>query len=322
MNKSAIIVILLLIGNEISAQKAVNYVDYHQEVVGVENLLAEEKYDDALQAYEQLFEQYDFVFLRDYQLATQIAWYLGKEEKTAELLSKGMRAGWTMKSIKKNSFLDEFRQTSAWEAIQPTYRSLQEDYQASLDQELRKQVKKMFSRDQRKALGALLVLSDKGYQRYAEKRFAPHSNRQLKEFEKIMEKAGYPGEKRIGNHFWMSTILSHHNSTTPAVVQRDTLYPKIKPALEKALAKGELSAFEFILIEEWYRVSVAKPECPLFGILDGPLEVEVDQTNDGRKAHYLRSIEVHNRLVDLSEKTGMNFYLEGNPWSRKKIEIR
>lgn len=45
-------------------------------------------------------------------------------------------------------------------------------------------------------------------------------------------------------------------------------------------------------------------------------------TNQLRKRGYLRSIEVHNKLVGIQEKTGMNFYLDGHPWFAGRIEIR
>lgn len=304
---------------QIQAQQSLNYTFYHQRVVDVETLIASEKYEEALQAYESLFEQYEFTFLRDYQIATQLALYLNDDEKAKSLLIKGIQSGWTMKSIRKNGYLRKLRKREDWNFIKKQYHSLNAQYESSLNQNLKESVKKMFSKDQWKALGALLTFNSDAQDRYAEKKFAPHSKKQIAAFLEIIDEYGYPGEKLIGNNFWMSTILSHHNSISTAYNKKDTLYEIIKPKLWLALEKGQISAFEYVLIDEWCR---ATKEDKTYGILDGPLLKDLESTNQLRKQAYLRSIEVHNKLIDIQGKTGMSFYLDGHPWSAGKIEIR
>ena len=299
--------------------QAQEYTVYHQRVADVETLIASEKYEEALQAYESLFEQYEFIFLRDYQIATQLALCLNDDEKAKSLLIKGIRSGWTMKSIRKNGYLSTLRQHEDWRFIKKQYRSLNAQYESGLNQNLQERVKKMFSKDQWKALGALFTFSSDAQDRYAEKKFAPHSEKQITAFLEIVDAYGYPGEKLIGNDFWMSTILSHHNSISTAYNRIDTLYEIIKPKLWLALKMGQISAFEYVLIDEWYR---ATKKDKTYGILDGPLQKNLESTNQLRKGAYLRSIEVHNKLVDIQGKTGMSFYLDGHPWSAGKIEIR
>ena len=79
-----------------------NYETYHLQVIEAEELIGSENYSKALQVYEQLFKEYHFVFLREYQVATQLALYLGDMEKAKEYLKQGMLSGWELKSIKKN----------------------------------------------------------------------------------------------------------------------------------------------------------------------------------------------------------------------------
>ena len=80
----------------------------------------------------------------------------------------------------------------------------------------------MLSKNQWKAFGVLLRFIEKGEQRYAHKKFAPHSERQMEDY-------GYPGDRLVGNGFWMSVILSHHNSISKEYLIQDTPYPSVKP---------------------------------------------------------------------------------------------
>jgi hypothetical protein len=299
----------------------IDYRDYHRNVMIIEEHIANENYVQALKDYGMLFEDYPFVFKRDYQIASQLAIYLGNDEKSIEYLRHGIAAGWTLKSIKKNKFLDEVRKGDDWKTIAQEYDSLYESYESRLNQDVRNRVKEMFSKDQWKALGALFTFSSDAQDRYAEKKFAPHSEPQVREFLDIQKEYGYPGERLVGNDYWMSTILSHHNSISQSYNRQDTLYISIKPLLLEALIKGEMSAFEFALIDEWYRASVDYPNLPTYGILDGPKREDLSKVNALRATVFIRSIEVHNRLVEVEKDTGMNFYLEGHPWEAGTIPV-
>ena len=297
-----------------------DYTHYHQQIVEVETLVASEKYDNALQIYESLFEQYEFVFLRDYQIATQLALHIGDETKAILFLKKGIESGWEMKAIKQNKFLNKLRKSDEWKSIQEQYPDLHEKYEATLNKPVRKKVKKMFSKDQSKAFAALFTFSSDGQDKYAERKFAPHSEEQLKNLMDVFNQFGYPGEKLIGNDYWMSTILSHHNSISAAYNTKDTLYQSIQPKLWNALKTGEISSFEYVIIDEWYRMTTNQKLT--YGIIQEPLKKDLDKINELRKSAFIRPIAVHNDLVDIETKTGMNFYLDGHPLGAGKIEIR
>lgn len=321
-----IIILLNLItlcwSTSIQANEKLDYTIYHQRIVDAETFIAHENYRDALQVYEELFNNYEFIFLRDYQIATQVALFLDMEQKAKNFLLKGIASGWHINSIRQNKYLVKLRKSNDWNLIREQYPSLNKQYESGLNQKLRRRVKGMFSIDQRKAVGALFKFSSEAQDRYAEKKFAPHSEKQIAEFLDILNNYGYPGEKLIGNDYWMSTILSHHNSISTSYNKKDTLYQSIKPRLKSALKTGQISAFEFALIDEWHRATKNDHEQLTYGILEGPLQKDLKKTNRLREAVYLRPIEVHNKMVDLEEKTGMDFYLDGHPWAEGKIELR
>lgn len=294
--------------------KEPDYRNYHAKIVEAEGLIAAERYTEALATYEDLFVNYPFIFRRDYLLSAQVALYLNEKEKAKKLLIQAIKGGYTAKFLGKNTFLTPLIKTMDLKAIEKEHENQREQNKI-----LRSKVKELYSKDQKKALKAIFRLTSKAQDRYAEKKFAPHSEQQIKSFLAIMEEYGYPGEKLIGNEVWMSTILSHHNSISQNYNRKDTLYESYKPLLDKALRKGEISAFSYGLIDEWYRSVVNYEELPTYGILDPPSKGELERTNKRREGIYLRSIEVHNKLIELEEKTGMNFYLNGHPWSKEKI---
>lgn len=229
-----------------------DYLGYHRAVIEAETAIAAQDYTKALSLYVRLFDSHDFVFLRDYKIATQLALYVGKTDDSFVYLKKGITGGWTMKSIKKNKFLGQLQRLDDWKTAKRSYDSLHSVYQASIDPALRKRVQMMFRKDQWKAIGALFSFGSKAQERYGEKRFAPHSEKQLAQLSQIISTYGYPGERLIGNNFWVSTILSHHNSMSTRYAVKDTLYPHLKNSLRQAVLTGQMSPYEFAIIEDWY----------------------------------------------------------------------
>ena len=107
----------------------------------------------------------------------------------------------------------------------------------------------------------------------------------------------------------MSTILSHHNSISTSYNNRDTLYPNLKSKLLDALKAGQISPFEFALIDDWYITIKYDREIASYGILDSPTPSQIAKTNELREIFFLRPIELRNALLNVQNKTGMNFYL-------------
>lgn len=311
MNKFNILFYFLLVFSitVLTANERQDYRIYHQQVVKAEKLIGSEKFDDALQVYEKLFIEYEFVFLREYQIAAQLKLYLNDRQKAMEYLKQGILSGWEMKSIKKNKYLKPLLQGEEWKVLKKEYPILKKQYQSKLNHNLREQVKKMYSKDQRMAFKALFKFSSKAQDRYAEKKFAPHSEKQLEEFSVILNDYGYPGEKLIGNNYWMSTILSHHNSISTAYNKQDTLYLHLQPQLMKSLKNGQVSPYELASIDDWYLTVKYDRTKPTYGILDQPSQSTLPETDKLREAVYARPYELRATLAEVEYKTGMNFYL-------------
>ncbi len=293
----------------INAREHQDYEFYHLQVIKAETLIASENYTEALLIYEQLFRDYDFIFLREYQIASQLAFYLRDIDKSLGYVKQGILSGWELKSIEKNTCLKPLLNDEAWKSIEKEYPNLQVQYESKLDQKTREQVKKMYAKDQKKALKALFRLSSKSQDKYAEHKFAPHSEHQMAEFSTILESKGYPGEKLIGNSSWMSTILSHHNSISTNYNKKDTIYPRLQPKLMDALKNGQMSPYEYVAIDDWFLTVRYDRKEVTYGILDPPSASNLSKTNELRRKIFVRPYELRDKLVAVQEKTGMNLYL-------------
>lgn len=294
----------------LNAQEGTDYTLYHQKVIQAEVLIVAEKYQEAFSIYEGLFQAYNFIFLREYQVASQLAVQLENKEKALELIEQGILGGWSLKSIKKNTCLASLWSKPHWKAFKKEYPIRRAQYEARLDRDLQAQLKKMFSEDQKKAIRALLRIGSRAQDRYAERKFAPHSIEQMAKLKAILEKYIYPGERLIGPNYWTSTILSHHNSISQQYNQKDLLYPKIKPMLQKALRMGYLAPAEWALIDEWHRIVTQEKDQAHYGLIKEPTAAgELAYMNELRASMCLRSIDTRNQLLNLEQKTGMDFYL-------------
>ena len=87
-----LIPIITLVSSQ--AIKSPDYIEYHKQINETERLLSEREFGDALIIYEQVFKLYDFVFLRDYKVASQLALYLDDKRKAFDYIQKGLVAGW------------------------------------------------------------------------------------------------------------------------------------------------------------------------------------------------------------------------------------
>ncbi|NID09195.1 hypothetical protein [Fibrivirga algicola] len=289
-----------------------DYTAYHQTIARAQQLIARKHYQEALALYKHVFDGYEFVFSRDYKVATQLALQVDQKQQAFTFLKKAIATGWTLSDIKKNALVTTLQRDPQWRVVEQQYYSLRALYQNGGNQDVRARVEKLFKKDQRKALLTLFRIGATQEQ-HAEKRFAPHSEQQMAQLLPIIDQYGYPGERLIHNGYWAAVMLSHHNSISQAYALKDTVYSHVRPKLMKALKSGQLSPYEFAMIDDWYMAVKTTGQKTHFGYLSNSLtaqaKVKVDQC---REAMGLSSIETIRLLADLQQQTGFNCYLPSN----------
>ncbi len=298
-----------------------DYSTYHAEVYQAEELIVQQSFAEALNIYRRLFDTYDFIFVRDYKVATQIAWHLGFKDEAYNFIRFGIAAGWQMESIKRNKFLKDLRQQQEWSTIKSQFDSLREVYNQNINQEIRSEVRNMSLRDQRKAVGAIFRIGSKSQNRFGENKFAPLNERHVLRLLEFIENDGFPGEKLVGFEPWGQGILSRHNSISQAYCKSDTLYPYLKPILLSSIKKGNLSPASFAWIDDWFYTVESGWSRASYGYVKGLKENEITKSNEMRKQIGLRKIETRNQLIDIQNKTQMDFYLPVRPKKNGKISV-
>jgi len=304
-----------------TAQKSADYTTYYQRIIQAEVLITSGKYTEALLTMDSVFEDYSYVFLRDYKVAAQLALYIGNYQKAFHYITKGIANGWSLKEIKNNHLLQSLQHKPGWNMLLKTYDTLRHTYLSKLDHQLKKEVDEMFVRDQKLAKINLGINDEDAQNKFLIQKFAPQSERHMHRLLVILNQKGYPGEKLIGNRLWAWTILSHHNSISAAYNRNDTFYQTLRPLLLTAVQSGELSPYDFAIIEEWRISVISEHREKSYGYLDTLTQKDVNRSNQLRRDIGMRSIELTNKLVDIQEKTGIDFFLEGLMWVKGKIPI-
>lgn len=297
----------------------VDYLVYHSQTNEILELVTEERYDEAIDKYEKLFTSYDFIFSRDYKIASQLAYQAGDIDNTFKYIELGIKGGWTWKSLKKHPFFESLHKHEKWLRLEQDYEELHQVYVNKLNKPLRKEVHTMLKADQRKALGAFVRFTEKWQKRYILKTFVPHSEQQMAKMKAILNEANYPGERLIGNSFWASTIISHHNSIDPDYNRKDTLYKNMQPLLIKNLKSGYLSPSEYAVIDDWRISIINESEKIGYGFLTEVKSSTLEKTNNLRTAVGLPTIELRNKLARIEKEKGMNFYM--TDWLKGAIKI-
>jgi len=302
-------------------QKQDDYRNYHRQMIIADQNIVNGHYQEALIVMDRVFGHYDFVFLRDYQIAAQIAVYIGKRPKAFEYLRAAIADGLTLPSIWKNKLLRQLQTDPAWRPLVKEYPALHRRYLQRLDMPMRNILKQLFKDDQKLAAENLKITGEKAQDDFLMRRFVPQSERQVKQIYELILQKGYPGEKRIGNTLWAWTILSHHNSISPAYVRQDKLYAALRPLLFKAIATGDLSPGDLAVIEDW-RITVGSDHKERsYGYLNTLTIHDLPKADQLRQAIGLPSIKLRNQLVDVQKRTGIDFYLEGTMWVEGKIPV-
>ena len=298
-----------------------NYKAYHQEVTRCEQLIADNRISEARQSLDALFNEFDFVFLREYQLATELSVYKQDYTSAFKFLRSGVLGGWSMKNIKKSKRLKPLQSDPRWRNLENEYDSLRKVYVSNLNTPLRKEARELLKKDQKIVFKVFLRIGEKNKSKYALKKFAPYSEKTLARIDEILIQYGYPGEKLIGNSWWTAVNLGHHNGLSREYLLKDTLYLNLRPALLASVERGELHPKEFAAIDDWRHAVIHHHGKSRYGFLGKiPDDSELTFVNDNRENLGLRSIELRNKLLDIEKETGLNLYLPKD-WQKGKINV-
>lgn len=307
------ILLLLIVIPVLGSAQSNSYLDYHKEIIKAEKHIVNREFKESLKIYRNLADNYEFVFLRDIKVAAQLSGYVNDVENLYYFLENGMRKGWTLKKIKTHDHLRKYKSASRWKTLKGNQENYKKEFYESINADLRKEVRKMFVKDQKRALRVALTPIKTWRERYTNRRFVPNNKIQVRRINRIIDDFGYPGERIIGDKSWATVIISHN--------EHDTIYNRLRPKLYKALERGELAPVDLAIIETWRLVVDTNRQDKGFLIWSGEVTLEEATHADSlRNTIGLRNIQLNNDLIETEKELEMKFYL--SPFHGGPIMVR
>ena len=143
-------IIILIIGflNLSESQAQINYFKYHSIINEAESLISEEDFDSALTKYDSAFEEFEYVFTKDYIVAAQLAAMLNLKEKCIFYMQQAMRSGLKCYCLKQLNQLENFLTNEEWEDLQKLEKPFRQLYLSQININLNHEFSKRFREEQ------------------------------------------------------------------------------------------------------------------------------------------------------------------------------
>lgn len=178
------IILLLLIYTPLFSQKKnSDYFEYHRQINKAEELyFLENKVDNALKIYDEVFQNYDFVFLKDLLIAAQIAKFNGKPFE--DYILRSFEFGFKIDDLKKIHHFQDLHKSFSTDKVKINiFKNARQKYLDSIDYEYLDYIYNLAVQDQ--------------IDKY-KKDYYNRLNNSFTRFINKVEQKGFPGEKLMG----------------------------------------------------------------------------------------------------------------------------
>ncbi|MGD1846108.1 MAG: hypothetical protein ACFB10_12005 [Salibacteraceae bacterium] len=125
-----------------------NYLHYHQGINQTEALIVEEQFSEAVRAYDSLFAEYEYVFLKDLLIAAQIAVLSEQPEKTTQWLERALKKGYQCDCITRMPVFEKYIETKAWQHLLDQSEEFKADYYSSIQLQWHREFHQRYKREQ------------------------------------------------------------------------------------------------------------------------------------------------------------------------------
>ena len=101
MNFKVVSILIIFLIISCQSKDKLDYMEYHKDILNAEKYIINRNFNGAIVIYDQLFEDYDFEFIRDILIAAQLSLYEGNKDKCFQLISKSFLNGAELSILKK-----------------------------------------------------------------------------------------------------------------------------------------------------------------------------------------------------------------------------
>jgi len=179
-----IIKILVLIAYCQIATGQQNYFEYHSKINRAEELFANEEFEESLNEYDSVFQKFDYIFIKDYIIAAQVAILNKDQEKTTHWLKQALIKGYDCKCVKRIKVFEDYVNTRLWQDLQSQDENLKKQYQQSINLDLHYEFHHRYKQEQES--------------KRQEDKYVPIVYRNYFRIKSLMDSIPFPSERIIG----------------------------------------------------------------------------------------------------------------------------
>jgi hypothetical protein len=217
---------------------AQNHFHYHESINKAEELLADERFELALQIYQSVFHEYDFVFAKDYFIAAQVSAFQGNDSLTYKLLKSAVKSGLKDTCIGGNQLFERFRQTPFWDTLRTNYPVWRKAYLKSIDMALISEFSKRYNLEQD-------FKRDPDYQYIVQQNFD--------RIKQLILADSFPGDQLVGLDDSKLTVKNNdcncgNSKVIVTLLHQPFAFSELEPLLIKAVERGDLHPREYATI--------------------------------------------------------------------------
>jgi len=293
----------------VSAPPDLDYFDYHQQMNEAFELLSEEDFSAARQKMERTFNQFDFVFAKDYLIAAQLFAKDKDYVNAIKYLEKALQGGCLLDCTQDIGVFNELKSLSVWNTLLTKEIELRKSYLKSIDINLLEEFSKRYQQEQEQKKTEYYQLT-------------VYDN--FKRIVEITEEKGFPGERLIGLDYEQlapkcedcdlgnsKVIVTFLHYDHPIAELGDSLFIN-------AIRQGNLHPREFAAIYNYEKSKVSvlyKKSLKTFEPLPEyhfnlPFKKKVEDlelVNSDRKKFGIGRVEVDEKLELIADEYGMKF---------------
>jgi hypothetical protein len=305
-----LIAVLFLMCGSYCLQSQTDYRDYHQSIVTIEDLISNEKFNEAVIDYEKIFETYEYVFLKDILIAAQIAYLSQNYDKSNEWLLKAVTNGYDCNCIKRFPVFHEYVKSDDWAIIESKSEDLNEVYLSTINLDLHYEFHFRYKNEQENKSNRIIY-----------KDVVTSNYRRIKE---LMDSIPFPSERIIGidngslfptsSGGSLSSCEASNSKVIPTLLHYDN--PITDIGIEKflnAIKSGHLHPGQFVSIYSFESNhvsrltssrSINKPKLPeyFFNSGFGKRTKDLQRVNLDRKKFGICSLETERKLDTVIKK--------------------
>lgn len=292
-----------------------NYFDYHKQIQNAEEFIGNEEFSKALDNYEQAFNDFDYIFIKDYIIAAQIAILIDAEQKVSDYLEEAIIDGYPCHCVERNPIFKDFILSNSWQSIKAKEKEYSEAYNSRIRRDLLIEFSKRYKNEQ----------DNKTFRFNEVSKATKYEKIELNNFRRIkslMDSLVFPSERIIGldrnNINQKEYGLSECNAGNSKVIVTLLHYNKSITEIGihkyvKAIKLGYLHPGEFAAIYSYQKnnytrlkknTRVEKNELPnyQFNTRNGMSAKEIQQVQLDCEKFGIRTTETWQKLIDISKK--------------------